>query len=103
MKKTIILALVGLLSAPFCLAQKPKVTNAQVQELSAASGLQSAFNSIVQKQETPAWIGYRIPTAPKERTMCCFDSTSRRGSNGDKCCMGCKLESNGGSSFVANA
>ncbi len=102
MTKSILLALVGLLCAPLCGAQKPKVTNAQVQEVSAASGLQSAFNSIMQKQETPAWIGYRIPTAPKERTMCCFDSTNQFGSNSSKCCMGCKLESNGGGSFVGN-
>jgi hypothetical protein len=99
MTKSIILALLVLACALFCGAQKPNAANAQVQELSAASGLQSAINSIVQKQETPAWVGYRIPTAPKERTMCCFDSTSQLGNNGNKCCMGCKLESKGGGSF----
>jgi HEAT repeat protein len=99
MTKSIIFVLLGISFTPFCGAQKPKTTNAQVQELSAAGGLQSAINSIVQKQETPAWIGYRIPTLPKERTMCCFDSTNQLGNNGSKCCMGCKLESNGGGSF----
>ena len=79
-------------------AQKPNVTNAALQQVSAAGGLKQAFDSIVQKQETPAWIGYTIPTTPKERTMCCFDSWDDR-QNSSNCCMGCRLESGKGSSF----
>jgi HEAT repeat protein len=99
MARLIVLILLGLSFAPFCVAQKPKVANAQLQELSSASGLQSALNSLLPKQVTPAWIGYRIPTAPKERTMCCFDSRNHSGDSGNQCCMSCKLESNGGGSF----
>lgn len=88
-----------LLCASFCAAQKPNVTNAKVQELSAASGLKPSFDSIVQKQESPAWIGYRIPAAGKERMMCCFDSWDDSQGASNKCCGGCKLESGKGSSF----
>src|ERR1700694_1202946 len=99
MARLIVLVLLGLSFAPFCAGQKPKVTNAQFQELSSAGGLQSTLNSLLPKQAAPAWIGYRISTAPKERTMCCFDSGNHSVGSGDKCCMGCKLESNGGGSF----
>jgi len=54
-------------------APKPKITNAKLQELSAAAGLKPAIDGVVQKQAGPLWIGYRIPAAAKERTMCCFD------------------------------
>jgi hypothetical protein len=78
---------------------KPKVTNAKVQELSASAGLQATVDGLVQKQTAPLWIGYRIPAAAKDRTMCCFDSFDQTASAGNKCCIGCKLESERGSSF----
>src|ERR1051326_9068054 len=53
---------------------KPKITNAKVRELSASAGLKATVDGLVQKQTAPLWIGYRVPTAAKERTMCCFDS-----------------------------
>lgn len=77
-----------------CFAQKPNVTNAHVQEVSAATGLRAAFDAIVSKQDSPAWIGYRIPSVAREGTMCCFS-----GENSGHCCMGCKLESKGENSF----
>ncbi len=80
-------------------AQKPNVTNARLQELSAAAGLKQTIDATAQKQEAPAWIGYRIPAAARERTMCCFDSWNRSESHGSKCCMGCKVESTQGGSF----
>lgn len=82
-----------------CMAQKPNVTNAKLQEVSAGGGLKPAFEAIVQKQESPAWIGYRIPATPKERTMCCFDSWDGVQSRNNGCCGGCKLESGKGGSF----
>ncbi|HEY6347839.1 MAG TPA: HEAT repeat domain-containing protein [Candidatus Angelobacter sp.] len=98
MRKTAIAVLItGLLSA--CIAQKPNVTNAKLQELSAAGGLKAVFDAVVQKQEAPAWIGYRIPATPKERTMCCFDSWDGFRNSGNGCCAGCKLESGKGGSF----
>jgi HEAT repeat protein len=98
MPKTAV-AILTLTLVSLSIAQKPNVTNAKLQEISAASGLKPALDEIMQKQETPAWIGYRIPAVPRERTMCCFDSWSGSEGNADRCCMGCKLESNQGSSF----
>ncbi|HEY6249976.1 MAG TPA: HEAT repeat domain-containing protein [Candidatus Angelobacter sp.] len=98
MRKAAIVVLILVLSL-VCAAQKPNVTNAKLQELSASGGLKSAFDGIVQKQEGPAWIGYRIPATAKERTMCCFDSWDGVRNNGNGCCAGCKLESSKGGSF----
>jgi hypothetical protein len=79
-------------------AQKPKISNAKVQDLSASSGLQAAIDGLVQKQTTPLWIGYRIPTSAKERTMCCFDSIDNFEASG-RCCTGCRMESGNSGSF----
>jgi HEAT repeat protein len=97
--RKITLAILLLLLTSFCAAQKPNISNAKLQEVSAASGLKPTFDSIVQKQESPAWIGYRIAAVPKERTMCCFDSWDGSQGMANKCCGGCKLESGKGSSF----
>jgi len=80
-------------------APKPKISNAKVQELSASAGLKATVDGLVQKQTAPLWIGYLIPTAAKERTMCCFDSLDNFESAANKCCMGCRMESQKGSSF----
>jgi len=93
-----LLALLLLLTA-VCAAQKPNVSNAKVQEVSAAQGLKPAFDAIAQKQDSAAWIGYRIPAVAKEGSMCCFDSWDWSQTSGNRCCMGCKLESGKGSSF----
>src|SRR5947209_4291533 len=77
MRKAAILNLLIIVLVVAGLAQKPSVSNARLQEVSAAGGLKTAFDSIAQKQESPAWIGYRIPVLPKERTMCCFDSVDQ--------------------------
>ena len=98
MKNTGIIVLI-LALGPLCVAQKPNITNAKLQEISAAGGLKPAFDGIAQKQEAPAWIGYRIPATAKERTMCCFDSWDGLRSSDSRCCMGCRLESAKGSSF----
>jgi hypothetical protein len=98
MRKVSIVLLIFTLGS-LCGAQKPNITNARIQEVSAASGLKSALDALVQKQETPAWIGYRIPAVPKERTMCCFSSWSGDAGSGNRCCMGCKVESGDGGSF----
>jgi hypothetical protein len=80
-------------------AQKPKISNAKLQELSTSAGLKATVDGLMQKQTAPLWIGYRIPVAAKDRTMCCFDSGDGIQSGKSKCCMGCKLESRSGSSF----
>jgi HEAT repeat protein len=85
--------------AAMATAQKPKISNAKLQELPASSGLKATIDSLVQKQTAPLWVGYRIPTAAKERTMCCFDSIDGIEAAKKKCCMGCRMESEKGSSF----
>ncbi len=86
--------------APLNMAQTPVVSNAKLQQLSATGGLKAAIDSVAQKQSTPAWVGYKIPAVAKERTMCCFDSTSDfNGARNSKCCMGCKMESEKGGNF----
>ncbi len=80
-------------------APKPKISNAKLQQLSASAGLKATVDGLVQKQTAPLWIGYRIPTAAKERTMCCFDSLDGFEAAANKCCMGCRMESEKGSSF----
>jgi hypothetical protein len=80
-------------------AQKPKITNARLQELQAANGLRAAVDALAQKQAGPLWIGYRIPAARKERTLCCFDSVDTIDLQKKNCCMGCRVESGNGGSF----
>ncbi|HEY6970544.1 MAG TPA: HEAT repeat domain-containing protein [Candidatus Angelobacter sp.] len=96
--RKILIATFILVVASACVGQRPNVTNAKGQEVSAAGGLKPAFDGIVQKQDAPAWIGYRIPNTGKERTMCCFDSRDGYENNG-RCCGGCKVESGKGSTF----
>ena len=80
-------------------APRPKIANAKLQELSVSAGLTATIDGLIQKQAGPLWIGYRIPTAAKERTMCCFDSTEQFEAAAGKCCMGCRMESDHGGSF----
>lgn len=94
---SLIAVLLALLAAAAS-AQKPKVSNAKLQELSAGSGLKATVDGLTQKQKDAFWIGYRIPAVAKERTMCCFDSIDQfRNSAG--CCMGCRMESDKGGSI----
>jgi HEAT repeat protein len=79
--------------------QQPKITNARLQQLSAASGLRPTIDNIVQKQSGPLWLGYRIPTVAKERTMCCFDSIDGAEAAQANCCSGCRVESEKGVSI----
>lgn len=86
-------------SASLVAAQKPNITNAKVQEQSGAQGLKPAIASIIGSQAGPLWIGYRIPAARKERTMCCWDSVSGARSRGSNCCLGCRMNSEEGGNF----
>lgn len=79
-------------------AQKPKVSNAKWQEEPAGGDLKTTINGLVQKQAGPLWIGYKIPTAAKERTMCCFDHWDQAKNSGG-CCGGCRMESENGVSI----
>jgi hypothetical protein len=93
----IIFAAITLLGAAW--AQKPKITNAKVEDAPAGTSLK-ALVATVGQAAGPQWIGYRIPTKATERTMCCFDSWSDEGSSSSsgKCCKGCKMDSDHGTS-----
>jgi hypothetical protein len=104
MNRTAVLTLLLLAVADVALAQKPKMANAKVQETSAQTGLKPAVDAILRQETGPLWIGYRIPTARKERTMCCFGSARRFRNEGAGCCSGCALESDRSDSFsVSNS
>lgn len=98
MKRSITVIATLLFVAAAAAAQKPRVSDAKLQELNATAGLKATVDGLLQKQTGAFWIGYRIPTAAKERTMCCFDSIDQFRNN-DKCCMGCRMESDKGGSF----
>lgn len=97
-KRSITVIAILLVVAAGAAAQKPKVSDAKLQELNATAGLKATLDGLLQKQTGPFWIGYRIPAAAKERTMCCFDSVDQF-RNSDKCCMGCRMESEKSGSF----
>src|SRR5215471_17445335 len=96
--KSALLAIAVFALIDFAAAQKPRITNAHVQELSGGD-LKTTVNSIVAKETSPAWIGYRIPVEAKEHTMCCFYSLDQFRDAGSKCCMGCRMDSDKGGSF----
>jgi len=86
------LLLVALLPAA---AQQPRISNAQMQARSAASGLEREFRGIVNAQTAPAWIGYAVPiVAGRQRYSCCTSS--------DSCCGACGLESRSGSYYQSD-
>jgi hypothetical protein len=80
-------------------APRPRITNARLQEIQATGGLRATVDGLAQKQAGPLWIGYRIPSARKERTLCCFDSMDSIEWRKNNCCMGCRVESGKGGSF----
>jgi hypothetical protein len=81
-------------------AQKPKITNAKIDEVPAGTSLKALVDGVAQKQSGPEWIGYRILAKPTESTMCCFDSWGDRGASGSgSCCKGCRMDSDHGTSI----
>jgi HEAT repeat protein len=98
LNRTVLTALLAVVAADFAIAQKPHVVNAKVQEVSAANGLKAAVESVVQKENGPLWIGYRIPAAAKDRTLCCFGSWDYYRNMGGRCC-GCNVEAEHGVSM----
>src|SRR5579864_464079 len=100
--KTLLLAWLLLMIIDFAMAQKPKITSAKTQEISATGGLRPAIDSLLEKQSGPLWIGYRIATAAKERSLCCSDRWNDHRASGE-CCMGCRLESSKENSFTGTS
>ena len=54
-------------------AQQPRILNGRVASQPAGS-LQQTFRAAVNAQTDIAWIGYSVPVANRERTMCCWSS-----------------------------
>ena len=79
-------------------AQKPHVGNTKLEELAASGGLKATLDSVLQKEAGTLWIGYRIPTAAKQRSMCCYDSWDDSRNMVGRCCA-CKIESERGVSM----
>lgn len=97
-KQAALFAFVLTVAAAAVHAQKPKIVNAKIQEATAAGGLKAAVEAALTTNAGPLWIGYRIPAAAKERTLCCFDSSRQLRRDGNNCCTGCSLESERGGS-----
>jgi HEAT repeats len=95
-----LMSMIVLLAGPV-LAQQPKLQNAKLETISAGPGLRQTLEPLIQKQPGPLWIGYSIPVARKERTMCCFDSYDEFRASG-RCCNGCRLGKEGGNFISGN-
>lgn len=75
------------------LAQQPTITNADVRQASAASGLEPSIRAAVGAAGGPAWIGYAAPAIPGDyNNGCCWSDNGR----------GCGLEG-GRVTVAANA
>jgi hypothetical protein len=64
------LAIVTLASS--ALAQQPRLVNGRLAPQAVAEGLDRTFQGLVAAQAEPAWIGYAVPIAPGDHTMCCY-------------------------------
>ncbi|HVX65030.1 MAG TPA: hypothetical protein VHA11_00435, partial [Bryobacteraceae bacterium] len=51
-------------------AAQPSIVNAKLETRSAASGLEPAFRSIVDRSGGPAWIGYSVPAIDRSERGC---------------------------------
>ncbi|HXJ92921.1 MAG TPA: HEAT repeat domain-containing protein [Terriglobia bacterium] len=87
-------ALVAIASVAFAAAQAPQIAGANLQQRSAAGGLESTFRSIVASQATAAWIGYAVPMLAGDHEVCCSDSWND--GNSGSYCGECRLEAGEG-------
>ena len=80
-------------------AQQPRITNGRLASQPAGS-LASTFRTAVAAQTDIAWIGYSVPVADRERTMCCWSSgdgtyiSGSVSSGSMPCCGNCRIEPN---------
>lgn len=58
-------------------AQQPSIINANLQSVSAASGLEQAIRTAIAKQTAPIWIGYAVPRPPGDGHSCCWNNNNR--------------------------
>jgi HEAT repeat protein len=60
------------LAAPGFAQQQPRLVNGRLVPQAVAQGLDRTFQGLVAAQGEPAWIGYAVPIAPGDHTMCCY-------------------------------
>jgi hypothetical protein len=86
-------AFVAVISAALAAAQTPKITNVNLQERSAAQGLEPVFRSIVTGESAAAWIAYAVPMLNGDHEVCC--GSWNDGDSG-RWCGECRLETGDG-------
>lgn len=83
MAALVTLALAAPAAAQSTSSTQPRLVNGRLAAQAAGSRLEATFRSLVAAQSDPAWIGYAVPIAPGDRTMCCY---------GDDWITSCSLE-----------
>ncbi|MDD5541799.1 MAG: HEAT repeat domain-containing protein [Acidobacteriia bacterium] len=77
--------------------EQPHFVNARLQTVSMAGSLASQLESIIAKQNEPAWIAYSVPAIDGSGHMCCGEYED---SMGWTSCSGCRLEGKQGSAAI---
>jgi hypothetical protein len=78
-------------------AQQPRIVNAQVATNPGGRALASTVGSLTASTTEVAWIGYTVPVADRDRTMCCWSSgdgyfSGSVASSTAPCCGSCRIE-----------
>ncbi|MBC7926588.1 MAG: HEAT repeat domain-containing protein [Bryobacteraceae bacterium] len=58
-------------------AQQPAISNADIRQITANSGLEQAIRSVTDSVKSAAWIGYAVPTIPGDQNSCCWNDNGR--------------------------
>ena len=64
-------------SAFLLIAQQPAISNADLRQASAASGLDPAIASAIAAAKGPLWIGYAVRAIPGDNNSCCWNDNGR--------------------------
>ena len=87
------LALAAPAAAQSTSSTPPRLINGRLATQAAGARLDATFRALVAAQSDPAWIGYAVPIAPGDRTMCCY---------GDDWITSCSLERSNAVSGTVN-
>src|ERR1700733_14352892 len=60
-------------SAISVLAQRPRISNAQLETRPVTGGLEATLQAILKAQASPAWVGYAEPIIRGDRQGCCWN------------------------------
>jgi HEAT repeat protein len=64
-------------AGPAAPEHRPVISNARLETVSAAAGLQQAIRAAVARQREPGWIGYSVPRLADGGQSCCWDDGGR--------------------------